>query len=144
MAGDRKSVLLSGPEQVVNAPVASTPLPCSIVTWDANDKLVAAGASDTNDELFVLDKQRLRGQGIDTAYVADDPGRAYRCVTGLRTQVRLAAGSYTGQQALKLAASGQMQPASGTDTIIAYLDRSDAGTVTTAGKRASATFTNRP
>ena len=146
MAGDRKSVYLSGPEQVVNALVASTPMPCSMVTWDSNDKLVVAGTADTNDEIFVLDKQRLRGQGIDTAYKADDPGRAYRCVTGLRAQVRLAAGTYTGQQALKLAANGQVQPASGTDTVIAYLDRDDAGTVsgTDAGKRADATFTNRP
>ena len=146
MAGDRKEVYLAGPMQVENGLVEATPDPCEIVKFGTDEKFVVAGTADTNVEIFVLDKQRLRAQGIDSAYKANDPARAYRCVTGLRAQVKLAAGTYTGNQALKLAAGGQVQPASGTDTVIAYLDSDDAGTVsgTDAGKRAAATFTNRP
>ena len=146
---DNKSVYLSGPMQVVNGTMGDTSKPCTIVEINTSGQFVAATAASGNKELFVLDKQRARGQGIDSDSVVGDPARAFRLLTGLRTQIRVKAGTFAAQQALSVDASGQVAPQSGSNATLGYLDSDASETVaasgaTGQGSRRDATFTNRP
>ncbi|MEC8917122.1 MAG: hypothetical protein VX796_05820 [Pseudomonadota bacterium] len=80
-----KGVIFCAPAQMLDqplrkeSPVASSPLPGTVVHLDGNGKF-AAGPGDVS---YVLDKDHL-GQGfIDTAYEADDRATAFYCGPGL-------------------------------------------------------------
>ncbi|MBZ5486909.1 hypothetical protein HW452_05155 [Halomonas aquamarina] len=80
-----KNVIFCGPAQMLEqplrkeSPVASSPLPGTIVHLDANGKF-AAGPGDVS---YVLDKDHLGQEFIDTAYTADDTATAFYCGPGL-------------------------------------------------------------
>ena len=150
MAGTR-SIYLSGPESVINDVIKTALMPGVFVkrssTASDNGQLVVAGANDDDGEVFLLDKQQLKGQGRDEAYVAGTHGRAYRCVDGLRAQVRAPAAAYTVGQAVTVGANGLISTTTSGKSIFGFI--SDAKTVTAQDVTENdnfvdVAFTNRP
>ena len=84
--------------------------------------------------MWILSKLDFYGKGPEDAYAANDSAVAWNPEPGLRFTMRLAAGTYTPKQGLKLADNGYLQAASGTDTVHAYyID--PLTTAATAGER---------
>lgn len=151
MASGIKVIHRKGPIQVEDNLVLGTPRPGTIMVRStaANDigKFTAAGASDDNGDLFILDKFQMQGKTIDEAYEAGDPCRAYRCITGAVMQVRAEAANYTYNQALTVKAGGVIGVAASGNEIIGYVEtaRNITSTDVTANENLlEVTFTNRP
>ena len=158
MAGSEfKEIYGKGPRQVEDGLVSAAILPGTFVvkgTGSNADKFVAAGTANDNGDIMVLDKMAMRGQGVDDVYVANDPGKAFRCITGCTLQVRAAAGTFTMGDAVSVNSSGQVVAASGTGEILGYVETTktvadmpgpnNVPAVSNNTNLVYVTFTNRP
>ena len=158
MAGSKfKEIYGKGPRQVEDDIVKDAIRPGTFVVRGTGGagtpagadagKFTTAGTANDNDDIFVLDKMAMRGQGVDDAYTAGDPGKAFRCITGCTLQVRVAAGTFTSGDAVTVGANGLAVAASGSAEVLGYIEttRTVSGADVTANANlVYVTFTNRP
>lgn len=147
MGSKIKEIYRKGPEQVENDLVSEAIRPGTLVKRAATGHFEAADAADDNADLFVLDKQKMRGQSVDGAYVVNDPGRALRLVTGLVAQARAVAANYAVQAPVTIADNGLITAATSGKEILGYVETArniSAADVTANENLLEVTFTNRP
>lgn len=152
MAG--RNIYNKGPRSVENDLVKEALLPGSIVKRDvtpatAGQFMAVTAEADSNLEIFVLDKDRGSGQGMQTAYEANAIGLAFRCQTSTGAQVRVKDGSYTYGDKLTTAAGGRLAEAEAGNEIVGYVESAGTTTVTTQNvtdgdNLIDVIFTNRP
>lgn len=103
-----KNVIFCGPAQMLDqpirkeSPVASSPLPGTIVYLDGDGKFAAGPGSKS----YVLDKDHLGQGSIDTAYKADDRATAFYCGPGLILNVLADGGQDIAEDAPLFATAG--------------------------------------
>ena len=112
--------------------VAAATLPGTLVKVDANGKYAVAGSGDDEARLLILGERDEIGETINTAYTADDTGKAYELIPNRTVQIRAVVANYSEGDALTNADNGLVQKATTNgQRVIGHIWRDQ--NVTTAG-----------